>query len=1149
MSNFAHLHVHTEYSLLDGAARISNIIKKAKHLGMNSLGITDHGNMYGVIPFYKECIKEGIKPIIGCEIYLTLGHRTDKISRQEQKTFHLVLLAENNQGYKNLMKIVSVAHLEGFYYKPRVDKEILLKYSEGLIALSGCLSGEVNYHLIENDYEKAKQSALDYQKIFGENNFFLEIQDHGIPEETKIKPLLIKLSKETRIPLVATNDVHYVEREDYLIQDVLISIGTGTTLDDKNRLQFSSDQFFLTDEEYMKRKFYQIPDAITRTQEIANRCNVKIDFNQGLLPKYSLPDKVSAIDYLKALSFKGATKRYKNLTEIYLKRLDYELSVIEKMGFADYFLIVWDFMKFSHREGIMTGPGRGSAAGSIVAYSLGITNVDPIKYGLLFERFLNPERVNMPDIDIDFNYERREEVIRYVSEKYGTDHVAQIITFGTFAAKAAIRDVGRVMNLPYYQVDKIAKLIPLQVGITLEKALEEVKELKDMCNNNEMLKKLIDIALKIEGMPRHNSTHAAGVIIADKQLTDYTPLQKGQEDLSLSQYSMGILEEIGLLKMDFLGLRNLTIIEKTLSLIKETTNTQILLKDIDEKDEATFQLLSNGDTKGVFQLESAGIVKVLKELSPSTFEDIVAVVALYRPGPMEFIPDYISAKHGKKTIKYPHDNLKPILADTYGIIIYQEQIMQIASKMAGFSLGEADLLRRAVSKKKIESLLNEREHFVNGAIENGYEKIIANDVYDMIVRFANYGFNRSHAVAYSVLAFQTAYLKAHYPVEFMTALISESMGNASKVVEYIEECRKKGIEVLPPDVIKSKSSFSIENGKIRIGLTGIKNIGTNVIELILDQREQSGNYNSMLDFCMKSDSKVCNRKIMESLILSGAFDSFGIHRAQLMGNLDDLLERVQKKRKLQDDLQIHIFEDLANEIDGEFDWIEIRPYSVQDILKKEKEVLGLYLSGHPLSIYKDVIDKHATVSYEELTSLREGQMVTIGGMIIDIKQILTKKNDQMAFAKLEILSEEIELIIFPEAFKKYKDYLTIDQGVLVYGKINQDEDITKIIVSKIVALDSLIEKEQDNDITRVIIKISEKDENPKKLNKLKKILRSFEGVSSVILHYEKSNKSMQLSDMYNVEINQNFTEEVKKIFGENCIALEYNEGKFRLTNN
>lgn len=1149
MSNFVHLHVHTEYSLLDGAARISSIIKKAKYLGMNSLGITDHGNMYGVIPFYKECIKEGIKPIIGCEIYLTPGDRKEKVSRQEQKTFHLVLLAENEQGYKNLMEIVSIAHLEGFHYKPRADKETLIKYSEGLIALSACLSGEVNHYLLENDYEKAKQSALDYQKIFGKDNFFLEIQDHGIPEERKIKALLIKLSKETEIPLVATNDVHYVEREDALIQDILLAIGTGTTLEDKNRLQFPSDQFFLTDEEYMKQKFHQLPDTVTRTQEIADRCNLKIDFNQGLLPKYTLPDKITAIEYLKALSFKGATKRYKDLTEIYVKRLDYELSVIEKMGFADYFLIVWDFMKFSHREGIMTGPGRGSAAGSIVAYSLGITNVDPIKYGLLFERFLNPERVNMPDIDIDFNYERREEVIRYVSEKYGTDHVAQIITFGTFAAKAAIRDVGRVMNIPYYQVDKIAKLIPLQIGMTLELALKDVKELRDMYKNDELLKKLIDIAIKIEGMPRHNSTHAAGVIIADKQLTDYTPLQKGQETLSLTQYSMGILEDIGLLKMDFLGLRNLTIIEKTLNLIKDTSNKDIFLDDIDEEDEATFKLLSRGDTKGVFQLESAGMTKVLKELNPSNFEDIVAVVALYRPGPMDFIPEYISAKHGTKTIKYPHDNLKPILVDTFGIIIYQEQIMQIASTMAGFSLGEADLLRRAVSKKKIEVLLQEREHFVKGAVENGYDKIIADEVYDMIVRFANYGFNRSHAVAYSIIAFQTAYLKAHYPVEFMTALISESMGNSNKVVEYIDECRRNGIEVLPPDIKSSQSLFSIEKGKIRFGFFGIKNIGNSVIEAILNQREETDNCKSILDFCMKSDPKVCSRKIMESLILSGAFDSFGIHRAQLMGNLDDLLERVQKKRKLQDDLQIKLFDDLSNDVEGEFDWIEIRPFSLKDILKKEKEILGLYLSGHPLSIYKDVIDKYVKVSYEELISLNDGSMVTVGGLITDVKQILTKKNDQMAFVKLEILLEEIELIIFPDAFKKYKDYLLIDQGVLVYGKISRDEDIIKIIVSKLVSLDLLIEEEQDSEINRVIIKISEKDENPSKLNKLKKILRSADGLCPVILYYEKSNKSIQLTNIYNVEINQEFNEEVHKLFGENCIAIEYGGGKFLLTQN
>lgn len=1056
MSGFTHLHVHSEYSLLDGAARVTDLVATAKGLGMKALAITDHGSMYGAIPFYQECLRNGIKPIIGCEIYVTPGHRSERVSRQEMKTYHLVLLAENEKGYRNLMKIVSIGHLEGFYYRPRVDKETLEKYSEGIIALSACLSGEVNDCLLAGDYEAAKTAALSYHRIFGENNFFLELQDHGLPEEAQIMPKIIQLSDEVGIPLVATNDVHYIEQTDSLIQDVLITIGTGTTLNDPERMQFGTDQFFFTDEAYMRKRFALRPDAVDNTQIIAERCNLTIEIGQSLLPSYPLPEGVTAIDYLSALATKGAEKRYTEISTEQMERLKYELSVIDNMGFADYFLIVWDFMRYAHNEGIMTGPGRGSAAGSIIAYCLGITNVDPIKYGLLFERFLNPERINMPDIDIDFSYERRDEVIQYVSKTYGYDHVSQIITFGTFAAKAAIRDVGRVMGIQYYKVDRTAKAVPMQVGITIERALADVKELQDAYKSDPELRQLLDIAMKIEGMPRHHSTHAAGIIIADKKLTEYTPLQQGIDNLSLSQYSMGILEDIGLLKMDFLGLKNLTIIDKAIRLIEATTGKQIILDEIPENDSATYQLLANGDTKGVFQLESAGINKVLKELKPSDFEDIVAVVALYRPGPMEFIPDFIAAKHGRKKIEYPHPSLEAILVDTYGIIVYQEQIMQIASTMAGFSLGEADLLRRAVSRKERAILEREREHFVSGAVMKGFEETSANKVYDMIVRFADYGFNRSHAVAYSMIAFQTAYLKANYPVEFMTALISESMGNTRKVVEYIEEARRKGIVILPPDVKKSQASFSIEDGSIRIGLAGIKNIGDSIIDLILTERENTNECTTILDFCMKSDPKVCTRKVMESLILSGAFDSFGVHRAKLLGNLDDLLERVNQKRKLENDLQIYLFEDLTNEVNNEFDWIDVREFPFLDLLKKEKEAIGLYLSGHPLASYRKVLDRYNTHEYDELEHLDERTTVRVGGMITDIKQILTKKKDQMAFVRLEILADEVELIFFPDSFSRYKTEMELDQGILVEGSINHNEEITKIIVNKMVALDAVI---------------------------------------------------------------------------------------------
>jgi len=1131
MTDFIHLHVHTEYSLLDGAARVDSLIKRAKELNMNSIAITDHGTMYGVIPFYKACLKEGIKPIIGCEIYITPTNIKERLPRQEQKINHLVLLAKNKTGYENLMKIVSIANIEGFYYKPRVDKEILRKYSEGIIALSACLAGEVNSLLLNDKYEKAKEVALHYQEIFGVENFYLEVQDHNVPEQKKILPLIVKLSEETGIPLVATNDIHYIDKEDAIIQDVLISIGTGSNLNDERRLRFPTDEFYLKDSVSMTNLFKDMNEAIENTRIIADRCEVNIEFNQSALPVFPLDEGVIANEYLRALAYKGLKKRYKNIASEHDERINYELAVIEKMGFADYFLIVWDFMRFAHKMKILTGPGRGSAAGSLVAYALGITDVDPLKYGLLFERFLNPERVNMPDIDIDFNYERREEVIKYVSEKYGDNRVAQIITFGTFAARAAIRDVGRVINIPYAQVDKIAKLVPTQVGITIEQSLKEVKQLQELYQHNEDLHRLINIAMKIEGMPRHHSTHAAGVVISDKPLTVYTPLQEGQEGISLTQYPMGVLEEVGLLKMDFLGLRNLTIIEKTLDWIKQTKRLNIDFHQIADHDEATYKLLCNGNTKGVFQLESPGITKVLKELKPSNFEDIVAVLALYRPGPMQFIPDYINAKHGKRVVSYPHDNLESILKDTYGIIVYQEQIMQIASKMAGFSLGEADLLRRAVGKKKREILVKERDHFVKGAVNNGYDDETANQVYDMIVRFADYGFNRSHAVAYGVIAFQTAYLKAHYPAEFMTALISESLGNPSKVIEYIEEARKMGIDVLPPDVVLSDYSFKIEAGRIRFGLAAIKNIGTQVIESIISIRGKNDRYSSVMDFCMKVDSKVCNRKTMEALILSGALDSFGVHRKQLMSNLDDLLERVSKKRKLLDDLQINIFDDLVEEKTEEFDWIEVEPYTEQELLQNEKEVLGIYISGHPLKSYQDILDKYVTHSIDELSSLADGSVIMLGGLIIDAKVILTKKGEQMAFVQLEIDSNILEVVIFPRQYREYQVELMKDQGILVQGKLNLHDDEPKIIADKIVLLSKVVNRSKKEEEKKIIIKITKENENYGKLKELKAYLEQNKGDTPVIIYYESNKRTIQLSKEYWIKHSKKIKEYVENIMG------------------
>ncbi len=1154
MGEFVHLHVHTEYSLLDGASRITTLVKRAKQLGMESLAITDHGVMYGAIPFYRACKEEGIKPIIGCEVYLAQGKKEDRLGRQEQKNFHLVLLAENQTGYENLMKLVSIGHMEGFYYKPRIDKADLQEYHEGVIALSSCIAGEVNYYLLQDQYDQAKKAALDYQKIMGKENFYLEIQDHGLIEQKKINTQLVRLSKETDIPLVATNDVHYVEKEDAIIQDVLLAIGTGSNLDDPNRFQFRSKELYLKDELQMKQLFPHLHEAIIETKKIAQRCNVELSFGNQVIPKFPLENGFQSKDYLKALAYKGLNKRFNEITQNMEERLNYELEIIEKMGFSDYFLIVWDFMKFAHQQKIMTGPGRGSAAGSLVAYVLGITNINPLQFGLLFERFLNPDRINMPDIDIDFDYVRRDEVIEYVSNKYGSEQVAQIITFGTFAAKAAIRDVGRVLGIPYFKVDKVAKLIPAQLGINLEEAITEVKELRRLYEQDNEIKKVIDIAKKIEGMPRHHSTHAAGVVIADKPLSSYTPIQTGSGEISLTQYSMGILEEIGLLKMDFLGLRYLTIIDKTVRWIEKNKGIYLDLHQLNYNDQKTYQLLCEGHTKGIFQLESPGVTKVLKELKPSNFEDIVAILALYRPGPMEFIPDYIKHKDGLKEVAYLDPTLEPILKDTYGIIVYQEQIMQIAAKMAGFTLGEADLLRRAVGKKKREVLMKEREHFVAGAIKMGHKENVANQVYDLIVRFADYGFNRSHAVAYAVLAYQTAYLKTNYPVEFMTALLSESMGNAAKITEYIEESKKLRIKVLPPDILKSDYSFSIEDSQIRFGFAAIKNIGVQAIQAILQLREKNKKINSIIDFCMEIDQKVCNKKILEALILSGSLDRFNIHRAQLIANLEELIERVQKKKKLQDDLQIHLFEDIEIGERNEFEWFQVPEYPFQELLKQEKEVLGVYVSGHPLQIYQSILDKYITHSIEELLTADNGITTVIGGVILDIKTILTKKGEQMGFIQLESDLQLIELVIFPKVYKNYEWQSLIGIGVLVKGQLQHSEEKIQVIVDKISLLSNIMKSMNNTDnsnndntvvegqskIKNLFIKIAASNEKEEKLLQLKQILNKYPGNHPVFLYYQNRKNVIQLSKNYNVFINKDLQFEVEQLLGK---------GSFNVTKN
>jgi DNA polymerase-3 subunit alpha len=1222
MSSFVHLHVHSEYSLLDGAARIEDLAERASELGMTSLALTDHGVMYGAVAFYKACRQRGIKPIIGCEVYFTSGSITDKGTRQEQPIYHLILLAKNEQGYKNLMKLCSIGHLQGFHYKPRIDPHYLALHAEGLICLSSCLGSEVSQHLLHDRKEEAKKSAFRYRDIFGED-FFLEIQDHGMVEQKKVMHSMIELSRETGIPLIATNDSHYVREPDHVVQDILLCIGTGKTVDDPDRLKFSSNQLYLKSDEEMKRLFAHVPEAIANTIVVADRCQLELEFGRSILPRFRpIPEGMSAAEYLKQLCQEGLEQRYQMKPEwgssgtdkqdrseyraMLEDRLSFELGVIESMGFSDYFLIVWDFIRFAHENKIMTGPGRGSSAGSLVAYVLRITDVDPIHYKLLFERFLNPERVSMPDIDIDFSDERREEVIAYVVDKYGHEHVAQIITFGTMAAKGAVRDVGRVLNLPYGDVDRAAKMIPSQIGMTLAEALKSSSELQALVQKQPKTAELLNMATRVEGMPRHASTHAAGVVISREPLTDYVPLQAGTEQTALTQYTMEHLESIGLLKMDFLGLRTLSIIERTLSWIGELEGITVDFSLLDMNDDPlTYELLGKGDAAGVFQLEGKGIKRVLKDLKPSEFEDIISVVALYRPGPMEFIPKYIQGKHGKIQIDYPHPDLEPILRDTYGIIVYQEQIMQIASLMAGFSLGEADLLRRAVSKKKREVLDQEREHFVSGSLGQGYEADEANHVYDMIVRFADYGFPRAHATAYGVLAFQTAYLKAHYPKYFMASMLTAVMGNHRKVAEYIDECRRMKLEALPPDVNGSGVVFtpvvSTETGgseAIRFGLAAIKNVGTQAIEAILGERK-NGPFESLLDFCRRVDLRVCNKRVIESLIQGGAFDTLSGHRAQLLGMLEETIASATKWRKERDDLQLHLF-GFVEEPNWEVEIPDIAPMSQSKQLELERELLGLYVSGHPLDAYGDMLEELDADKLHELAELPDHSEVIVAGMVLSSKTIVTKKGQPMAFMELEDRIEKVEVVLFPETWKEHAPLVQKGRLILVRAKLQlQDEDPPKLLAEQLTALDDPVGVQRlrrqprtaaasgTGNVSRsaatlpaaapaapgrepvraaappartsparpqaagrsgtaaavpkeqrVYVKIAADFEQPDKLQQLKALLKLHTGPLGVVLFYERDQRLLALSDQYHVKPSPDLFRLVETIMGKESVRVK-----------
>ncbi len=1068
--SFAHLHVHTEFSLLDGSNKIKEYVSRVKELGMNSAAITDHGVMYGVIDFYREAKKQGINPILGCEVYVAPNSRFDReITGGDDRYYHLVLLAENEEGYANLTKIVSKGFVEGYYYKPRVDKELLRKYHKGIIALSACLAGEVARFLTKGLYEEAKKTALEYQEIFGEGNFFLELQDHGIPEQGLVNQQLFKMSEETGIELVATNDIHYTYAEDAKPHDILLCIQTGKKLSDENRMRYDGGQYYVKSEEEMLRLFPYAKQALENTQKIADRCHVEIEFGVTKLPKYDVPDGYTSWEYLQKLCYEGLEKRYGDPSEELKERLSYELETIHQMGYVDYFLIVWDFIKYAKDHGISVGPGRGSAAGSIVSYCLEITTIDPIRYQLLFERFLNPERVSMPDIDVDFCYERRQEVIDYVTRKYGKDCVAQIVTFGTLAARGVIRDVGRVMDLPYAYVDSISKMIPQELGITIDKALKMNPDLKKLYDTDETVTNLIDMAKRLEGLPRHCSMHAAGVVICQKPVDEYVPLSRAADGTITTQFIMTTLEELGLLKMDFLGLRTLTVIQNAV-LLARRKQPELNINQIDYNDQKVLDYIGTGKTDGVFQLESAGMKGFMKELKPHNLEDVIAGISLYRPGPMDFIPQYIRGKNDSSSITYDCPQLEPILAPTYGCIVYQEQVMQIVRDLAGYSLGRSDLLRRAMSKKKAAVMEKERKIFiygdeetgVPGCIKNGIDEQTANKIYDEMIDFAKYAFNKSHAAAYAVVSYQTAWLKYYFPVEYMAALMTSVIDNPSKVSEYIYTCRQMNIKILPPDINKGEANFSVDGGDIRYGLAAIKSIGRPVIKAIVEDREELGLFQNLEDFITRLSAKnILNKRTIENLIKAGALDTLGGTRKQFMSIYVQIVDHVTQEKKNSMVGQMTLFDLVSEDQKEEFQirMPDVGEYSKETLLAFEKEVLGIYVSGHPLEAYEEKWKKSISATTADFqldeetghTKVHDGAKEIIGGMITEKTIKHTKTNQMMAFITVEDLLGTVEVVVFPRDYEKNRDYLEVDSKVFVRGRVSEEDDKpSKMICEKII---------------------------------------------------------------------------------------------------
>ncbi len=1138
--SFVHLHVHSEYSLLDGVCKVTSIVDKAKALGMNAVALTDHGVMYSVVDFYKYAKSQGIKPIIGCEVYTAPRTLYDKTPDKDASYGHLVLLAKNEIGYKNLIKLVSLGFTDGYYYKPRVDMEHLRKYSEGLIALSACLSGDIPKRILNNDFDLAVEKTKEYIEIFGKENFYLELQEHNIPEQKTVNIKLIQIAKMLGLKLVATNDVHYVEKNENYIQDVLVCIQTASTLNDESRMKFNSQEMYFKSEEEMLENFKNLPEAISNTQEIADKCNVDFCFTNRFLPKFTLDEGVDSANYLNALCFKGLKERYENPDNETVKRLEYELNVINSMGFTDYFLIVWDVIKFARDNDIPVGPGRGSAAGSLVAYCLRITDVDPIKYSLIFERFLNSERISMPDIDMDFCYERRQEVIDYVTKKYGEDHVAQIITFGTMAAKAAIRDVGRVMGISYSQVDSIAKLVPKNPKITLKEAFEKNKQLEDVYNSDSEIKKLLDVSLAVEGKPRHASTHAAGVVITDKPVYEYVPLYRNGDIIS-TQFTMTTLEELGLLKMDFLGLRTLTVIKDAIKLSGENIDIENITFD----DEAVYKMIGNGDTDGVFQLESNGMKKFMRELKPQSIEDITAGISLYRPGPMDSIPMYIENKHNKHKITYLHKSLEPILNVTYGCIVYQEQVMEIVRRLAGFSMGQADMVRRAMSKKKEKDMIKAKHDFLYGnetapgAIKLGIDEKTAIKIIDKMMDFAKYAFNKSHAAAYAVVAYRTAYLKCHYPVYFMASLLSSFIDNTDKITEYIEICKKLGISVIKPDINESIDVFSVKDKEIRVGLVSVKNVGRTFVNDLIKERNANGKFKDFEDFCMRMTKyATINKRAVECLIKSGALDSLGEYRVNMLQTFERTLEICQDENKNTIDGQVSF---LGEEEEKKF-FPKLKNKDTKDLplltrLNLEKEVLGFYISGHPLDNYINIYkDKVTADSFDirnagtEESELDEGDSVVISAVIEEHKVSLTKNGKQMFTGKVSDKKGGAEILVFPNVYEKVKGELSDGALVLIYGKINiRGEKPPVILCEKVLPLDV-------SNGQKLYIRFREDDKDL--YNKMLGILKENKGNVPVMLYYETEKITKMATRENWVMPTDKLMNELSKIFGTENVRMK-----------